>query len=170
MLVYPVGIPLMYGVLVFRHRTEIDPELPLKRSKKHRTEMAAECKLVQEATALLRSEKEELEGLVAKYEKKGNEDMDASGDKNTSSAAAATTASKGARESREAKKLKEVEKELAARGKGDRPKDVYWEGARARASEAATGHEAVEEARLIRQDNPRLKYIEFLFDSCAFID
>ena len=84
--------------------------------------------------------------------------------------AAATTASKGARESWEAKKLKEVEKELAARGKGGRPKDVYWEGARARASEAATGHEAVEEARLIRQDNPRLKYIEFLFDSCAFID
>ena len=141
-LVYPFGIPCLYMTLVYFHRHDIDPYLPQYRSEDHKKAMKENCDLVKDAIKCLDDEVKELE---MQSNTKGQ---------------------------RVETKLADAREELKHRKTGDRPgkgtkftDGVYWEGSKARSLDPATGTEAVEEAVLIRQDEGKLKYIEFLFDS-----
>jgi hypothetical protein len=228
-LIYPIGIPLTYAILVFRNRGDIDPILPPKRSEEAKKILKDHNTVLKNIETLQREQKYLQEERTKLKEKQKNEAQRETkedtakrvcyccnwlANRTSAKVAAASSSEEGAPKVSEAEvskgrfehageenennlekgnhcleaaaenegnmgkiedieeqlkkveeQLKKVTKEVVLRRRGERPSDACWAFQKARMKEPRTGPEAVEEARLIRQHNRDLIFIQFLFDS-----
>jgi hypothetical protein len=203
-LIYPIGVPLGYFVLLFRHRNDIDPYLPEFRTEKIVEEFKKEWKKENQdgkeknPENIKGSEKLEDEGVKAekgrnsegieesqKEREKGKQegkqkDLGGSKEEFVEPAAKEPTnkthwlshirkcgkTEEIADQAAEAEEEKFTEAESLRKSQGKRPTGSHWNGRKARMRNAATGPEAVQEAKLMRAANPDILKIQFLFDSC----
>ena len=138
--IYPIGIPLVYLVLVRQKYSDINPDLPDKRDESVKEEMK-EAKSSRKIAATMRKELEVFEGLAnnAKGDVKERKRLQG--------------------------KIEALKLEIKLREEGERPKDARWHLQKANLNDSHTGPEAVDEVIIMRNQRRDLVYIKFLFEA-----